>query len=156
MKLKMILLALAAMALTASVALAKPPEKTKNAHAESTNANKPPKTGEGCKPKVSVVLRGTVAVAPGATPVLPFSLMITVEHANHHGWAYATATQPVAVTVTSDTRVKRQHDETTLASFLAGDRVAVHARVCKADLAGQGAAPPLSAGKVKAHPVTPA
>ena len=155
MKLKMILLALAAMALTASVALANPREKTKNAHAESANANRPPKTGAGCKPKISVVLKGTVAVAPGTTPVLPFSLMITVTHANHHGKAYVAATQPVSVTVTSDTKVKREHDETTLASFQAGDRVAVHARVCKADLA-LGATPALSAGRVKAHPVTPA
>ncbi len=41
----------------------------------------------------------------------------------------------------------------TLADLLAGDRVLVQAKVCKADLA-QGATPPLTAKRVVAHPAT--
>jgi hypothetical protein len=152
MKLKMILLALATMALTASVALAKPPATT--LHVDPAHATKPPATGPGCKPQVSIVLKGTVAVAPGATPVLPFSLTVNVKHANKQGKAYVKATQPVTVIVTSDTKVNRQ-DNHSLAAFLAGDRVTVQARACKADLA-HGATPALTATRVDAHAAKPA
>ncbi|MDP9262354.1 MAG: hypothetical protein M3O89_10320 [Actinomycetota bacterium] len=137
MKLKLIFLALATMAVTASVAVAAPQK------------GKPPTTGAGCKPVVSVVLTGTVAVAPGATPVLPFSLKVTVKHSNNHGHAYAKAAQPIAVTVTTDTTIQRD-GQTSLASLLLGDRVTVHARACKADLA-HGATPTLTATKIDAH-----
>jgi hypothetical protein len=138
MKVKMILLTLASAAITASVAIAAPP----------AGKGKPPTTGPGCKPSVSVVLTGTVAVAPGASPVLPFSLMVTAKHANHK--AYVTATQPVAVTVTTTTKISRKGGDKSLADLLAGDRVTIHARACKADLKG-GATPALTATKVDAH-----
>jgi biopolymer transport protein ExbD len=137
MKLKLIFLALATMAVTASVAVAAPQK------------GKPPTTGAGCKPVVSVILTGTVAVAPGATPVLPFSLKVTVKHSNNHGHAYAKATQPITVTVTTDTTIQRD-GQTSLASLLLGDRITVHARACKADLA-HGATPALTATKIDAH-----
>jgi hypothetical protein len=48
---------------------------------------KPAASGPGCKPQVMVVLRGTLANSPGATPTLPFSLQVNVSHANHFGQA---------------------------------------------------------------------
>ena len=141
MKVRMILLVLGSAAITASVAIAAPP----------AGKGKPPTTGPGCKPSVSVVLTGTVAVAPGPSPVLPFSLMVTTTHANHQGKAYVTATQPLAVTVTTTTKIKRQGGNKSLADLLAGDRVTIHARACKADLKG-GATPALTATKIDAHP----
>jgi hypothetical protein len=117
---------------------------------------KPPSTGLGCKPQVPVILRGTVAVAPGGGAALPFSLMVTVGHANWLGHAYVTASQPVTVTVNSQTRIRRgsDHGLAALQTMLVGDRVLVQARVCKTDLA-KGATPALTAKRVVAHPATP-
>jgi hypothetical protein len=85
MKLKAIFVALAVAAATSSAALAAPAK------------GKPPLTGPGCKPQVSVILKGTVAVAPGASPSLPFGLKITVTKANEQGEAYVKASQPIEV-----------------------------------------------------------
>src|SRR4051794_6246810 len=98
MKLKMIVLALAAAVFSVSAAFAAKPAPHAHPH---------PTTGPGCKPNVLLVLRGSVAVAPGATPVLPFGLMVTVKHASRGGHAYVKATQPVTITVTSSTKVDR-------------------------------------------------
>jgi glucose/arabinose dehydrogenase len=150
MKLKMILLGLAAMALTASVAFASPAHQAKPApHAPKAQESKPPTTGPGCKPRTSVILRGTVAAAPG-TAALPFNLLVTVKHANRHGKAYAKATQPVTIVVNSDTTINRD-GQTTLASLLLGDRITVHAHACSADLKN-GATPALTATGIDAHP----
>ena len=73
-----------------------------------------------------------------------------MKSANRHGRAYATATQPTAVFVDEDTKVRRRGKKT-LGDLVAGDRVLVQAKVCKADLA-QGATPPLTAKRVVAHP----
>ena len=147
MKLKLFVLAIAAAALSASVALAGPP------HAPKTP--KPHPTPPACKPNVQVELKGTVAVAPGATPVLPFGLMVTVKHGDKHGKAYVKATQPVTITVTTDTKFdggKRP----TLASLLVGDRITIHSvGVCKSALA-HGATPALTAKHIDAHPAKPA
>jgi hypothetical protein len=144
MKLKIIFLALAAAALTASAAIAAPP----------TGKGKPATTGPGCKPQVAVILTGTVATAPGATPVLPFALSVNVTRANHQGSAYAKLTQPISVTVTTDTKIHRQGAKT-LSALLAGDRVTIHARACKADLKSADpavATATLTATKIDAHP----
>jgi hypothetical protein len=142
-KLKMIVLALAAAAVTASAAIASPPQ--------GKGHGKPATTGSGCKPQVAVILTGTVATAPGATPVLPFALSVNVTHSNHHGANYAKATQPITVTVTSDTKIRREGAKT-LSALLAGDRVTIHARACKADLANPATATAtLTATMVTAH-----
>src|SRR3954451_15237109 len=104
MMLKTILLALATAALTASAAFGAPPVT----HSDKGKGVKPPTTGTGCKPEVMVVLHGTVATAPGATPTLPFSLMLNISSANHAGAAFAKAAQPLPVSVTLTTKVSRQ------------------------------------------------
>jgi hypothetical protein len=108
---------------------------------------KPPTTGQGCKPSVAVVLKGSLAATPGAAAT---SLSVTVKSANRHGRAYVTATQPTAILLDEDTKVRRRGKKT-LAGLVAGDRVLVQAKVCKADLA-RGATPTLTAKRVVAHP----
>lgn len=136
MKLKLLLVAVLATALSVSGAVAAPPP----------GKGKPSATGAGCKPKVTVVLKGTL-VTPGAT-----SLAVNVTRTNRHGRAYLTASQPVSVTVNGDTKVRRQGKKT-LADLLAGDRVLVQSRACRADLA-DGARPSLTASRVVAQPAT--
>ena len=132
MKLRFLLVSLAAAMLSVSAAVAAPPP----------GKGKPPATGEGCKPKVTVVLKGTLASAP---------LNVTVTKANRWGRAYVSASA-VTVTVNADTKVRRQGKKT-LAELVVGDRVLVQAKVCKADLA-EGATPALTAVRVIAHPAT--
>jgi len=113
---------------------------------------KPAVSGPGCKPQVMVVLRGTLANSPGATPTLPFSLQVNVSHANHLGQAYVKAGQPVTVTADSSSKIGRQSAKT-LATLVSGDQVLVQARICKADLAN-GAAPPLTVKHLIAQPAS--
>ncbi|MGH3079196.1 MAG: hypothetical protein ACRDPZ_13575 [Gaiellaceae bacterium] len=136
MKTKVLLAALAAVCLAASAAVAAPPP-----------GKGKPTTGQGCKPNVTVILKGTLAATPGLSAT---ALSVTVKSANRHGRAYVTATQPTAVLVDEDTKVRRRGKKT-LGDLLMGDRVVVQAKVCKADLA-QGATPALTAKRVVAHP----
>lgn len=139
MKMKFLIVALAIASLGVSAAVAAPPP----------GKGKPTTTGAGCKPKVTVVLKGTLAVEPVA-PVATLSVNVT--KANRHGRAYVSASA-VTVTVNADTKVRRQ-GEKRLADLEVGDRVLVQARVCKADLV-EGATPPvLTASKVVAHPAS--
>ena len=55
------------------------------------------------------------------------------------------------ILVTSDTKVRRPGKKT-LDVLMAGDRVLVQARACKADLLATGAPPVLTAVRVVAHP----
>jgi hypothetical protein len=135
-KTKVLLAALAAVCLAASAAVAAPPP-----------GKGKPTTGQGCKPNVTVILKGTLAATPGLSAT---SLSVNVKSANRHGRAYVTATQPTAVLVDEDTKVRRRGKKT-LGDLLMDDRVVVQAKVCKADLA-QGATPALTAKRVVAHP----
>jgi hypothetical protein len=144
MKLKILVLAVAAAALTASAAFAAKPAT------HPGNGSKKPTTGAGCKPQIMVVLHGTVAAAPGSAPTLPFSLMVAVQSANAHGRAFVNPGTPLGINVTSSTRVSRQGSNA-LSSLLQNDQVTVLARTCKADLA-HGAKPALTATMVSAHP----
>jgi hypothetical protein len=143
MKLKVLVLAVAAAALTASAAIAAKPAT------HPGNGSKPPTTGGGCKPQIKVVLHGTVAAAPGSAS-LPFNLMVNVKSANSFGKAFVNPTTPLGIAVTSSTKVSRQGTKT-LSSLLQNDHVTVQARTCKADLA-HGATPALTATMVSAHP----
>lgn len=140
MKMKFLLVAMVIASLGVSAAVAAPP----------LGKGKPVATGEGCKPKVTVVLKGTLAV----TPVAPVTtLSVNVTKANRHGRAYVSASA-VTVTVDEDTTKVRRQGKKTLDDLEAGDRVLVQARVCKADLV-EGATPPvLTASKVVAHPAS--
>jgi opacity protein-like surface antigen len=131
--LRLLLVGLVVAMLTASAAVAAPPP----------GKGKPATTGEGCKPKVTVVLKGTVATASAT------SLAVDVTRANRWGRAYATAGSAL-VTVNADTKVRR-NGKKTLADLVVGDRVLVQARACKADLA-EAATPALTALRVVAHP----
>lgn len=129
MKRRVLLVGFAAAMLTVSAAVAAPPP-----------GKGKPTTGEGCKPKVTVVLKGALASAP---------LNVTVTKANRWGRAYV-STSAVTVTVNADTKIRRQGKKT-LADLVVGDRVLVQAKVCKADLA-EGATPVLTAVRVVARP----
>jgi len=109
---------------------------------------KPPKTGTDCKPAVAVVLKGTLAAAGGAT--VPFDLSVVVTSGNTHSAAWRKLGQPLAIAVTSSTKINRQgHHAST--DLLAGDRVVVQARACKADTIA-AMVPSLTAVRVTAHP----
>jgi hypothetical protein len=136
MKLKVLLVGLAATGLVVSSAVAAPPaDKGK------------PTTGPGCKPQVTVVLKGTLAATPGASAT---TLSVNVTKGNWWGRAYVKATQPTPIAVNSDTKVRRQGGKS-LGDLLKDDRVLVQARVCKADLKDD-AVVALTASKVIAHP----
>jgi hypothetical protein len=135
MKIKLVLAGLAVAGLAVSSAVAAPPE-----------GKGKPTTGEGCKPKITVVLKGTLKSASAS------SLSVNVKKGNRWGRAYAKTAQPLAIGVNADTKVRRQ-GKNTLADLKPEDRVLVQARVCKADLKDDNAAPPaLTASKVIAHP----
>jgi len=132
MKMKFVLAALVIASVGVSAAVAAPPP-----------GKGKPTTGEGCKPQVTVVLKGTLASAP----VSPIT--VTVKSGNRWARAYVTAGS-ASVVVTEDTKVRRQ-GEKALDKLLSGDRLLVQARVCKADLKDD-ATPALTAVRVVAHP----
>ena len=136
MKARILLVGLVSALFVVSTAVAAPPP----------GKGKPPPTGEGCKPKVTVVLRGTLSGASAG------SLNMTVTRGNRWARAYVSA-GTASVTVDSTAKVRR-NGKKTLADLVTGDRVLVQARVCKADLA-EGATPALTAVRVVAHPATP-
>jgi hypothetical protein len=135
MKLRFLLVGLVAL-LCVSTAVAAPP----------AGKGKPATTGEGCKPKVTVVLKGALASASAS------SLSMSVTGANHWGQAYKTAGS-ASVVLDTKTKVRGNGMKAVadLADLKAGDRVLVQARACKADLADD-ATPALTAVRVVAHP----
>ena len=131
MKVRMLLVGLAAVALTASSALA----------AQPADKGKKPTTGAGCKPQVTVVLKGTLKVAP---------LSVDVTSGNRWGRAYVEGTANTLITVNDDTKVRRQ-GKAEIGDLELGDRVLVQAKVCKAELKDD-LTPALTARMVVAHP----
>jgi hypothetical protein len=122
---------LTAALLSVSAAVAAPPP----------GKGKPPTTGAGCKPKVTVVLKGLLTGAP---------LNVDVTSANRWGRAYVAGTASTSIAVNADTKVRRQGKKL-ITELVVGDRVLVQAKVCKADLA-EGNMPALTAVRVVAHP----
>jgi hypothetical protein len=131
MKLKVLLVGLAAAMLCVSAAVAAPP----------ADKGKKPTTGAGCKPKVTVVLKGTLTGAP---------LSVDVTSGNRWGRAYVAGTTSTAIAVDPNTKVRRQGKKA-ITDLVVGDRVLVQAKVCKADLK-DNAMPALTARMVVAHP----
>jgi hypothetical protein len=130
MKVKLFLAGLVVAGLAVSSAVAAPPE-----------GKGKPRIGEGCKPKVAVVLKGTLTGAP---------LMVDVTSSNRWGRAYVAGTASTSIAVTEDTKVRRQGKKL-ITDLVVGDRVLVQARVCKDELK-DSAMPALTATKVIAHP----
>jgi hypothetical protein len=131
MKVKLFLASLAVAGLAVSSAVAAPPE-----------GKGKPKTGEGCKPKVTVVLKGTLTGAP---------LQVDVTSSNRWGRAYVPGTASTSIAVDPNATKVRRRGKALITELVVGDRVLVQARVCKADLT-DNAMPPLTASRVVAHP----
>ena len=139
MKLKSLGLAFTIALIGASVAVAAPP----------TGKGKPPTTGTGCKPMISVILKGTLTADAGSAPT---SLSVNATGGNH--FAAAWKKQTVSVALTPSTKINRQGDKNA-ADLKSGDKVNIQARSCKADLANN-AMPALTATRVTAHPANTA
>jgi len=161
MKLRSVLALLVVAAATASVAVAAPPQgkgRPTDMGAQPTSGpmakGQPQRTGDGCRPRVSLILKGVLADAPGAGGE---SLSVKVASANHHGGLLVKAAQPVKILVGPATMIRRQGKKT-LADLVAGDRVLVQVRACKAGLTQPAAAdaslPQLVATRIVAHPGT--
>ena len=136
MKIKLLLVTVAAALLGVSAAVAAPPP----------GKGKPLSSGPTCKPKVTVVLKGTLNSASSG------SLSMKVNRANHWGRAWAKAGS-ASVTLDQNTKVRGNGMKSVadLARLKSGDWVLVQARVCKADLA-DSAMPALTAVRVVGHP----
>ena len=133
MKTRLLVVTLVIASLGVSAAVAAPPP----------GKGKPPAKGEGCKPKVTVVLKGTLIGAP---------LSVDVTSANRWGRAYVPGTASTSIAVDTNTKVRRNGNKTLITELVVGDRVLVQARVCKADLANEATPPALTAVRVVAHP----
>jgi hypothetical protein len=143
-KLKVFVVTLAAASLCVSVAVAAPPPgkgKPETAGKPAT-AGKPETTGSTCKPKVTVVLKGTL------TGMTTLALTVDVTSGNRWGRAYDEASH--SIMVNEDTKV-RGEGKKELDDLVLGDRVLVQARACKAELLAPGDPPVLTAVRVVAH-----
>jgi hypothetical protein len=154
MKLKLLLVGAVALLSVSTAVAAPPPGKGKpetppgQGKPETpgvTGKGKPLTTGVGCKPQVTVVLRGTFVSASTT------SLSMSVLGANHWGRVWKTA-GTASVTLDDKTKVRGNGMKSVadLSKLTAGDRVLVQARSCKADLA-DSAMPTLTAVRVVGH-----
>jgi len=126
MKFRIVLLALVTALVPASVALAK---------------GKPNQTGDNCRPKVSFILKGTL------TSVGDTSFHMDVTKANHHARALLGDRE---VTVNDHTKYRRM-GHASMTDLVAGDRLKVQVRGCKA---GDPETMELLAKRVVAHPAS--
>ena len=140
MRLRLFAVVLGAVALGVSSAVAAPPP----GKGKPETAGKPAATGALCRPKVTVVLKGTL------TSVSAASLGIDVEHGNR--WARAYTSLGTATLVMNDTTKVRRNGKKLVSDLAVGDRLLVQARACKTDLTAQGTPPALTAVRVVAHP----
>ena len=150
MKLRMLVLALVTALVGASVALAH--ENPGKGRPGAKPKPGKPTSGPNCKPRVKVVLRGTLANDPAEGDI---SLQLNATKANRHGRAYLSAPQPLTINVDAHTKFRRKAPDAapskTLDSLAMGDLVKLRARACKADLKN-GGTPDLTARHVKARP----
>ena len=115
---RIILMALVVSVLVVPVALAK---------GKPPGAGKPEATGPNCKPRVSVILKGTLTAVDTGAGTLTF----TVERANRHGKTLVTdPATSVTVKTNADTKIRR-NGKATLADFKTSpaDRVMAQLRV---------------------------
>ena len=122
-----------------------------------------PATGPGCKPAVSVILKGTLTAVSASGDL---SVTLLVDKANRHGKVLVG--QTVTVKVNGDTKIRR-NGKATLGDFKTGpaDRVMVKLRVCKKSVSNAdtldewtngstGILATTFAKRVVAHPAQPA
>jgi hypothetical protein len=117
----------------------------------ATAKGPPQKTGTGCKPNVSVVLKGTLTTDPGAGAT---SFGMDVTGSNKHGKNLVTKPTATNVTITLDSKtIIRRNGKKTAESLQLNDRAVVVIRVCKADLPlTTGTVDDVAAKRVTAHP----
>jgi len=94
-------------------------------------AKKPLPTGPGCKPAVSVILKGTLTIDPVFVGAGTFTMNTT--GANKPGKVFVGGVEET-ITVGVDTKVRRQNAPKLIASLAFGDRAVVHLRACKGAL----------------------
>ncbi len=155
MRIGALIAAVVALAMGASLAIAAPPAgKGKQAKTETVEEvdggtkGKKPRTGEGCRPRVTIILKGALVGTPGETAT---ELTLTVTGGNAHGKALLAGSLTQLTVKLDDLTKVRRNGAKTIASLAAGDRVLVQARACKADLKAE-TAPTLTAARVVAHP----
>jgi hypothetical protein len=109
---------------------------------------KPPRSDQGCKPAVKVMLAGVLAAdvdpADGDT-----SFTMVVKRSNRFGRAWKQAGS-ATINVDQKTKIRRKGAHN-LGALAPNDRLLVTAKACKADLAN-GGMPDLTARKIAAHP----
>jgi len=142
MKLKTFVLTVALALAASAVAVAAPPAGKGKPSTPAAAKGKPATTGDNCKPRVAVVLKGTLAATDGST-----SITVDVKRTNHHGKVWKDL--GVAIALDAKTKIVR-NGRSSAASLVVADVVVVHARVCKADLPN-GGTPALTAKKVIAR-----
>lgn len=140
MRLRLFAVALGAVALGVSSAVAAPPP----GKGKPETAGKPATTGSLCRPKVTVVLKGTLTSSGSG------SLAMAVKQGNRWARAY-TSLGTATLAVDGSTKVRRQGKKL-VTDLVVGDRLLVQARACKADLTAEGTPPALTAARVVAHP----
>jgi len=132
MKLKIFLVVVFVAGLSVSLAMASPPEgkgKTGTSTMSSTTSTnkgkKPPKTGLNCRPKVSLILKGSLVSVSGS------SFVMDVKQTNRQAviWKGKQAT----VATDTNTTIRRRGNKATLSALELGDRLNVRARSCKAE-----------------------
>ena len=144
MRLFVVVMGALALGLSSAIA-APPPGKGKPEWAgRPATAGKPQTTGPLCKPKVTVVLKGTLT-SSGAG-----SLAMQVKQGNR--WARAYTSLGTATLVVDDATKVRRNGKKLSSDLVVGDRVLVQARACKAELTAVGTPPALTAVRVVAHP----
>ena len=94
-------------------------------------AKKPPPTGSDCKPKVSVILKGTLTNDPEFVGAGTFTM--TTTGANKPGKVFVGGADET-INVGADTKIRRQNAPKLVASLESGDRAVVHLRACRGDL----------------------
>ena len=92
---------------------------------------KPPTMGPNCKPKVSVILKGTLTSDPEFVGAGLFTMDTT--GANKPGKVFNGGAAET-ITVGADTKIRRQNAPKLVASLESGDRAVVHLKACRGDL----------------------
>src|SRR5665811_99558 len=152
MKVRIALVAVLALGLTASLAVAAPAKGPKG-KTETTTTTTAKKAKKACRPNVSLILKGKLVAIAGDQ----LSFTMDVNRTNRHARAYKGKT--VAVQVNAKTKIRLHGKRVLLGALTIGDvayRLDVQARVCKK--ATGEPAPPLAvrvvAKRVKPAPTT--